>query len=78
MPLITCKIPDKLAAELENLPPRGSLEICATARSFGKSKAMRRSRSMRAYDLIRHLVGSLHGKSTDLAMNLERMKGFGE
>ena len=31
-----------------------------------------------AYDLVKHLCGSLKGGPTDLATNPEYMKGFGE
>ena len=79
---ITCKIPDTLAARLE---------AAARAEHRSKSEILRESLEARltaseankpvtAWDLVKHLAGSVHGDPniTDLATNPEHMRGFGE
>lgn len=79
MTTITCKIPEKLAAELEGLArdERRSKSALLREALEQRVKATRRARPVRAYDLVKHLVGSLRGP-VDLATNPEHMKGFGE
>jgi predicted DNA-binding protein len=80
MTTITCKLPDKVAARLE-----------ALGRSEGRSKSAlvleaieerlrhkRRQSRPSAYDLVKHLCGSIKDGPSDLATNPKYMEGFGE
>jgi len=80
MTTITCKIPKKFAAELEKLARAEGRSQSALLREAleQRVKATRQGRSTRAYDLVKHLVGSLHGSAEDLATNSVHTKGFGE
>jgi Arc/MetJ-type ribon-helix-helix transcriptional regulator len=80
MTTITCKVPEKLAAQLNSV---------ARAERRSKSAVMREALEERlkkkhsrgavsAYDLVKHLCGSLKGGPADLATNPKYMKGFGE
>lgn len=78
MTTLTCKIPEDLnalletAAEKEHVSKSVILREALEAR-LKKSKSARKSS---AYDLVRHLSGSLEGP-TDLATDPKYMKGFG-
>ena len=80
MRTITCKVPEKLAAQLETLARAERRSKSAVVREAleERLKTARRHRPVRAYDLVKHLCGSIKGGPTDLATNPEHMKGFGE
>ena len=80
MTTITCKIPEKLAAELESLSRQERRSKSALLREALelRVKARRSRRTVTAYDLVKHLSGSLRGAPFDLATNPEHMRGFGE
>lgn len=80
MTTITCKVPEKLAAQLEAL---ARTERCSKSDLVREAleerlKPKRRSGRVTAYDLVRHLRGSIKGGPSDLATNPKHMKGFGE
>jgi hypothetical protein len=77
---ITCKVSEKLAAELDSLAHRERRSKSALLREALelRLKAARGGRSVRAFDLVKHLSGSLHGAPSDLATNPGHMQGFGE
>jgi hypothetical protein len=78
MTTITCKVSEKLNAQLEALARRRRLSKSAILREAleSKTKASAKSPSPSAYDLVKHLCGSLRGPK-DLSTNPEQMKGFG-
>lgn len=80
MTTITCKVSEKLAAELESLSRRERRSKSALLREAleQRVKSKRGARSVSAYDLVKHLAGSLRGGPSDLSTNPEHMKGFGE
>jgi metal-responsive CopG/Arc/MetJ family transcriptional regulator len=79
MTVVTCKLPKKLAAKLERVAKdeRRSKQALVREAIERRLKARRAVRRGSAYDLIKHLIGTLEGPS-DLATNPEHMKGFGE
>ena len=79
MTVVTCKLPKKLAAKLERVAKEESTSKQALLREAieQRLRAKRVPRSGSAYDLIKHIVGTLEGPS-DLATNPEHMRGFGE
>jgi hypothetical protein len=80
MTTITCKVPEKLAAQLDALArsERRSKSSLVREALEERVKAKRRRGSAAAFDLVKHLCGSLKGGPSDLATNPEHMKGFGE
>jgi len=80
MTTITCKLPEKLAAELDSLARTERRSKSALVREAleDRLKPKRRRRSVSGYDLVKHLCGSLKGGPSDLATNPAHMKGFGE
>jgi ribbon-helix-helix CopG family protein len=79
MTTISCKISEKLNGQLEALARRRRTSKSAILREAleGKTKASARSAAPFAYDLVKHLCGSLRGPK-DLSTNPKYMKGFGE
>ena len=79
MTTITCKISEKLNAHLEAMSRRRRISKSAILREAleSKAKGAARSAAPSAYDLVRHLRGSLRGPK-DLSTNPRHMKGFGE
>ncbi len=77
---ITCKVPEALAAQLESLArvERRSKSDLMREALEARLDAKPSSRSVSAFDLVKHLCGSLKGGPSDLATNPEHMKGFGE
>lgn len=79
MTVVSCKLPKQLAAKLERVArdeqrsKQAVLREAIEQRLKGRRKVVRGS----AYDLVKHLIGTLEGPS-DLATNPEHMKGFGE
>ncbi len=80
MTTITCKVSEKLAAELESLSRRERRSKSELLREAleARLKMKRGERSVSAYDLVKHLAGSLRGGTSDLATNPAHLKGFGE
>jgi metal-responsive CopG/Arc/MetJ family transcriptional regulator len=80
MTTITCKVPEKLATELEMLARAERRSKSALVREAleARFKAKRRRRPITAYDLVKHLCGAIKDGPADLATNPERMNGFGE
>ncbi len=80
MTTITCKVSEKLAAELTALARRERRSKSALLREAleARVKVKRGGRSVSAFDLVKHLSGRLKGAPSDLATNPTHMKGFGE
>jgi len=79
MTVVTCKLPKNLAAKLERAAkyerrPKQALLREAIEQRLRIKRVVGR---VSAYDLVKHLVGTLEGPS-DLATNPEHMNGFGE
>jgi len=79
MPTITCKVPEKLAAQLDALARAERRSKSALVREAleDRLKAKRRRGQVTAYDLVKNLCGSLKGGPTDLATDPKYMEGFG-
>jgi Arc/MetJ-type ribon-helix-helix transcriptional regulator len=80
MTTITCKVPEKLAAQLEAV---ARTERCSKSDVVREAleerfKAKRRRGRVTAFDLVKHLCGSIKGGPRDLATNPKYMDGFGE
>jgi len=80
MTTITCKLPEKLAAQLEALARTERRSKSALVREAleNRLKAQRRRGQVTAYDLVKHLCGSIKDGPSDLATNPKYMEGFGE
>ena len=80
MTTITCKVSERLAAQLDTVARRERRSKSAVMREAleDRLKANRRRGSVSAYDLVKHLCGSIKGGPSDLATNPKHMKGFGE
>jgi len=80
MPTITCKVTEKLAAQLDTLARVERRSKSALLREALEAwlKKQRRRAPVCAFDLVKHLCGSLKGGPSDLATNPEYMKGFGQ
>lgn len=80
MTTITCKVSEKLAAQLDTLARAERRSKSALVREAleDRFKAKRRRGPVTAFDLVKHLCGSIKGGPSDLATNPEHMKGFGE
>jgi hypothetical protein len=80
MTTITCKVPEKLAAQLDSLARSERRSKSALMREAleERLKKKRRRGFVTGYDLVKHLCGSLKGGPNDLATNPAHMKGFGE
>ena len=78
MTTITCKVSEKLNAQLEALARRRRLSKSAILREAleSKTKASAKSAAPSAYDLVKHICGSLRGPK-DLSTNRRHMRGFG-
>jgi len=79
MTVVTCKLPKKLAAKLERVAKdeRRSKQALLREAIEQRLKTTRPAARISAYDLVKHLIGTLEGPS-DLATNPRYMKGFGE
>ena len=79
MTTLTCKISEKLNAELEAMAKARRVSKSAILREALEDKTKRSSRSATpmAYDLVKHLCGRVRGPK-DLSTNPKHMKGFGE
>ena len=80
MTTITCKVSEKLAAQLDTLARAERRSKSALVREAleDRLKAKRRRGPVMACDLVKHLCGSIKGGPSDLATNPAHMKGFGE
>jgi hypothetical protein len=80
MTTITCKLPEKLAAELDAAArtERRSRSSLLREALEERLKTKRRRAPVTAFELVKHLCGSLKGGPSDLATNPKHMKGFGE
>jgi metal-responsive CopG/Arc/MetJ family transcriptional regulator len=79
MTVVSCKLPKKLAAKLDRVAKdeRRSKQALLRDAIEQRLKTRRAVGRGSAYDLVKHLIGTLEGPS-DLATNAEHMKGFGE
>lgn len=79
MTTITCKIPPELDAQLEAVAHQKHVSKSEIVRGALEKDLKENSKRMRltAYDLVKHLSGSLHGPK-DLSVNPEYLEGFGE
>jgi hypothetical protein len=80
MTTITCKVPEKLAAQLNSVARAERRSKSALVREALEDRLKRKPRRgvVSGYDLVKHLCGSLKGGPTDLATNPVHMRGFGE
>lgn len=80
MTTITCKVPEKLAAQIESLARSERRSKSALVREALEHRLQenRRRGPVRAMDLVKHLCGSIKGGPSDLATNPKHMRGFGE
>jgi hypothetical protein len=80
MTTITCKLPEKLAAQLDSVAraERRSKSSMVREALEDRFKKKRRRGFVSGYDLVKHLCGSIKGGPTDLATNPAHMQGFGE
>ena len=80
MTTITCKLPEKLASQLDSLARAERRSKSALVREALEQRLReKRPRGpLRALELVRHLRGSVKGAPSDLATNPKHMKGFGE
>jgi hypothetical protein len=78
MTTITCQVSEKLNAQLETLARRRRISKSAILREAleSKTKASSRLAAPSAYDLVKHLCGSLRGPR-EFSMNPRHMRGFG-
>jgi metal-responsive CopG/Arc/MetJ family transcriptional regulator len=79
MKSVTCKLPERLAAKLEGVAKAEHRSQQSVLREAieKRLKTKRPTPAPSAYELIKHLAGTLEGPS-DLATNPKYMKGFGE
>ena len=79
MTTITCKLPEKLAAQLDALARTERRSKSALVREAleDRLKGKRRRGQVMAYDLVKHLCGSIKDGPSDLATNPKYMEGFG-
>jgi metal-responsive CopG/Arc/MetJ family transcriptional regulator len=79
MTVVTCKLPSKLAAKLDRVAKdqRRSKQALMREAIEQRLNTRRAVGKASAYDLIKHLVGTLEGPP-DLSTNPEYMRGFGE
>ena len=80
MTTITCKVPEKLAAQLDAL---ARTERCSKSDLVREAleerlRAKRRRSRVSAFDLVKHLCGAIKGGPSDLATNPNHLEGFGE
>ena len=79
MTTITCKLPEVLAAQLDSLAREQRRSKSAVLREMLEERLSQQApQTVYAYDLVKHLCGSLKGGPTDLATNPAYMNGFGE
>ena len=80
MTTITCKVPEELAAQLGALAREERRSKSAVMREAleERLKVKQQPEAVRAYDLVKHLCGSLRGEPADLATNPEHLHGFGK
>jgi predicted DNA-binding protein len=80
MTVVTCKLPKKLAAKLERVAKaeRRSKQTLLREAIEQRLKTKRPRGPVMAYDLVKHLCGSIKDGPSDLATNPKYMKGFGE
>ena len=78
MKTITCKLPEKLDAELEAVAQEEGLSKSDVVRKALEDRigSRRGKKSPRAYDLVKDLSGSVKGPA-DLLTNPKYMEGFG-
>ena len=78
--LITCKLPDTLAARLEAVARAEHRSKSAVVREAleARLQASESEPFVSALSLVRHLCGAQKGGPTDLSTNPEYMRGFGE
>jgi len=77
MKTITCRLPEKLTARLNAVARaerRSKSEVVREA--LEEHFAGKRRRPIIAYNLVKHLCGSIKGGPTDLATNPQRMEAF--
>lgn len=78
--MITCKVSERMAAQLDAVAREERLSKSAGLREAleARLKAKHRAGKVRAYELVKHLCGVIHGGPTDPATNPEHLRGFGE
>jgi len=80
MTTITCKVSEKLAAQLYSLARMERRSKSALVREALEQRVREKPHRgpVRALELVRHLCGSVKGGPSGLATNPKHMKGFGE
>ena len=78
--LITCKLPDALAARLDAVARAEHRSKSAVVREALETRlqASESEPFVSAMSLVKHLCGAQKGGPTDLSTNPEYMRGFGE
>ena len=79
MPTITCKVSPELDARLSAASRARRTTKSVVVREILEAQLSRRTgrKQLRAYDLVKHLVGRLSGPR-DLSHNAHHMADFGE
>lgn len=78
MTTITCRISERLNAELEAVARERRVSKSAVVRQALESQARRAKRGAgpSLFDLVKHVAGRLHGPR-DLSTNGKHLEGFG-
>mgnify|MGYP001571772658 FL=1 len=79
MTTITCKIPEKLDAELEAIVEKRGISKSELVRQAIEQNIEQQKRQVKlsAYDLMKEACGIIKGGPRDLATNPKYMQGFG-
>jgi predicted DNA-binding protein len=79
MPTVTCKLPPELDARLSAISRARQMTKSEVIRTLLEAHLSPRtaSRQVRAYDLVRHVVGRLSGPR-DLSHRADHLDDFGE
>ena len=79
MTTITCRIPDKLDAELEAVAEKRKVPKSTVVREAiaANLQEQKKQCGLSAYDVMKDACGIIKGGPRDLATNPKYMKGFG-
>lgn len=79
MTTITCKIPEKLDAEMEAIVEKRGISKSEFVREAIEHNLQQQKKQVRlsAYDVMKEACGIIKGGPCDLATNPKYMKGFG-
>jgi Arc/MetJ-type ribon-helix-helix transcriptional regulator len=79
VPTITCKIPEKMDAELESIIEKRAISKSEFVRQAieRELEEQKKAVELSAYDLMKEACGIIKGGPADLSTNPKHMKGFG-